>query len=252
MEPHKRARCPGKAETCRPVLQRRVQCDAWCVTARITIDVETDSCRYMLLLFDYDGVIADTFQLFLDIFNAAQRSLGEGRALTKADLSSLPVNSLTCTAEVIGIPDHLIPRFEAEAAERLVDRASEVHLFTEIPSMLRALSHKHTLCIVTLNKFQYVATTLTAYSVMDTIARIYGYETGLSKTESIVLACSTFGSNAETTYFIGDGISDLQAARQAGVKTVAALWGFQDREMLLGEAPDFLADRPDDLLNLFT
>lgn len=205
----------------------------------------------MLLLFDYDGVIADTFQLFLDIFNATQHFLGEGRAITEADLSSLPVNSFSCTAEVIGIPDHLIPRFEAEAAERLVSRASEVSLFSEIPSTLRTLSLKHALCIITHNKNQYVTKALTAYAVIDTISRIYGHENGLSKSESIVLACSTFGTDAETTYFIGDGISDLRAARQAGVKTVAVSWGFQDREMLLGEAPDFVADRPKDLLNLF-
>ena len=205
----------------------------------------------MLLLFDYDGVIADTFQLLLDVFNATQRFLGKGRTLTEAELSSLPVNSFSCAAKVMDIPVHLIPRFEAEVAERLVERAPEVRLFAEIPSMLRALSHKHDLCIITHSQAQYVAKTLRAYSVLDAIARIYGRETGLSKSERIIVACSTFGTHADTTFFMGDGINDLRAAKQAGVKTVAVSWGFIERGMLLGEAPDFIADQPSDLLKLF-
>ena len=205
----------------------------------------------MLLLFDYDGVLADTFQLFFDIFVETQRALGFGRLPTMEDAVSLEEQSFRGVAEIIGIPENLISRFVTDATDRLNSKMMNVDLFPAIAPVLRSLSKKHDICIITLNKIPFITKTLTTHGVMDAIARIYGHETGLTKHESILSAQSTFGADTHTTYFIGDAVSDLRAAKQAGVKTVAVSWGFQKLSMLLGEAPDVVADHPDELLELF-
>jgi phosphoglycolate phosphatase len=205
----------------------------------------------MLLLFDYDGVLADTFQIFLDIFIETQRSLGSGRLPTVEDAVSLEEQSFKGVAEIIGIPENLIPRFVTDATERLNEKMTNVNLFPEIPPVLKSLARKHDICIITLNKISFITETLMTYHVLDTIAKIYGHETGLTKTECIMMAQSAFGTDTDTTYFIGDAVSDLRAAKQAGVKTVAATWGFQDRNMLLRETPNVIANHPDELLELF-
>jgi phosphoglycolate phosphatase-like HAD superfamily hydrolase len=205
----------------------------------------------MLLLFDFDGVLADTLQNLLDIFIETQRSLGEGRLPTVGDFASLEVQSFGGIAEFIGIPDHMISLFETGAAERLNKSEAIVKLFPEIPPILKTLSLKHDICIITLNPTLYVTETLTTYRLMSTIAKIYGAETLLSKAENIIMAQTDFGADADTTYFIGDALSDILQAKQAGVKAVAALWGFQDRNMLLRESPDIVANHPNDLLEIF-
>jgi phosphoglycolate phosphatase len=205
----------------------------------------------MLLLFDYDGVLADTFQLFFDVFIETQRSLGMGRPPTMQDAVSLEVQSFVGVAEAIGIPDHMISLFETSATECLIKKMVDVHLFPEIPPILEALSRKNDICVITLNKTSYVLETLTSYGVLNTVAEIYGAETRLSKAESIIVAQTTFRADAESTYFIGDAVSDLRQAKQAGVKTVAATWGFQDRNMLLRESPDLVVNHPDELLEIF-
>jgi phosphoglycolate phosphatase len=205
----------------------------------------------MLLLFDYDGVLADTFQIFFDVFIEKQRSLGMGRLPTFEDAVSLEEQSFRGVAEIIGIPKSLIPRFEIDAHERLNKKMMSVNLFPEIPPILKTLTRKNDICIITLNKTSYITETLTSYRVLDTIAKIYGFETYLSKAENIIVAQTTFRADADMTYFIGDAVSDLRQAKQAGVKTVAATWGFQDRNMLLREAPDLIAEHPDELLEIF-
>ena len=205
----------------------------------------------MLLLFDYDGVLADTFQLFLDVFIETQRAFGAGRLPTVVDAVSLEEQSFRGVAQMIGIPENLISRFESNAHKRLTKKMMNVELFPEIPPVLMSLAGKHDMCIITLNKIASVKKTLTTYGVTDTITKIYGYENGLTKQECILAAQSAFGADTDTTYFIGDAASDLRAAKQSGVKTVAVTWGFQKLSMLLHEAPDIIAHYPDELLGFF-
>jgi phosphoglycolate phosphatase-like HAD superfamily hydrolase len=49
---------------------------------------------------------------------------------------------------------------------------------------------------------------------------------------------------------VGDAVFDVEAARRAGVRSVAALWGTREREALLGARPDYVAPRPDDVVSL--
>jgi phosphoglycolate phosphatase-like HAD superfamily hydrolase len=51
---------------------------------------------------------------------------------------------------------------------------------------------------------------------------------------------------------IGDAVSDIRAARAAGIKSVAVTWGHQSRQKLSQEAPDLIIDEPEDLANYFS
>jgi phosphoglycolate phosphatase-like HAD superfamily hydrolase len=47
---------------------------------------------------------------------------------------------------------------------------------------------------------------------------------------------------------IGDTVGDIRAGKEAGVRTAAVTWGYQQRDLLLKEAPDCLLDQPKELL----
>jgi pyrophosphatase PpaX len=54
----------------------------------------------------------------------------------------------------------------------------------------------------------------------------------------------------EQVLFVGDSPADIWAARNAGVKSVAALWGTIDAELLLDALPDFTAKSPGEVLSI--
>lgn len=54
----------------------------------------------------------------------------------------------------------------------------------------------------------------------------------------------------ETVIFVGDSPADIWAARNAGITSVAALWGTIDSELLLDAMPDHTAATPDEILAL--
>jgi pyrophosphatase PpaX len=51
--------------------------------------------------------------------------------------------------------------------------------------------------------------------------------------------------------FVGDSPADIWAARNAGVRSVAALWGTLDAELLLDALPDHTAKTPGEVLAVF-
>ena len=58
----------------------------------------------------------------------------------------------------------------------------------------------------------------------------------------------TFSLKAEEMLYIGDEIRDIKAAKKAGIAVAAVTWGFNSRESLAAEKPDYLLDRPEDFL----
>ncbi len=50
--------------------------------------------------------------------------------------------------------------------------------------------------------------------------------------------------------FIGDSPADVWAARNAGIRSIAALWGTLDSELLLDATPDFTARTPGEVLTI--
>lgn len=57
-------------------------------------------------------------------------------------------------------------------------------------------------------------------------------------------------SEKQETILIGDMAADVLAAKNAGVKCAAALWGFTAKDVLMQYEPDYLIEKPLDLINL--
>jgi pyrophosphatase PpaX len=68
--------------------------------------------------------------------------------------------------------------------------------------------------------------------------------------EGIQLACSRLGIEPVNSFYIGDSVIDLQAAKAAGAKAIAALWDeFVDSEKMKSENPQLMARTPGEIYN---
>jgi phosphoglycolate phosphatase len=63
----------------------------------------------------------------------------------------------------------------------------------------------------------------------------------------LLYAMRRFSTQPEETWMIGDSPSDVRAGKAAGCRTVAVTYGLRSRELLLGEDPDRVIDRFEDL-----
>ena len=50
--------------------------------------------------------------------------------------------------------------------------------------------------------------------------------------------------------YVGDSIHDVAAGRAAGMRTVSVLWGPFERPVLECAGPDYIVERPENLVDL--
>nr|WP_294665956.1 HAD family hydrolase [uncultured Blautia sp.] len=60
-----------------------------------------------------------------------------------------------------------------------------------------------------------------------------------------------FGVSPKECMYMGDSGTDMQTGQAAGMYTVGVLWGYRDKEELLENGADELADSPEDILDIF-
>ncbi len=61
---------------------------------------------------------------------------------------------------------------------------------------------------------------------------------------------SHFGLSPEEVFYVGDTEIDMETGRNAGVYTVAALWGYREKAALEPYKPDFWAETPREIEKL--
>ena len=67
----------------------------------------------------------------------------------------------------------------------------------------------------------------------------------------LLRAIKKYGMEKENVIYVGDEIRDIKAAMEAGIKVASVTWGYNFENVLSKYKPDFIINRPEDLLNLF-
>ena len=71
----------------------------------------------------------------------------------------------------------------------------------------------------------------------------------LLRPDGVFYLAETLGVGTDEILYVGDSETDVQTGRNAGVRTVAALWGFRDRETLEKAGAVLFAKSPEEILN---
>lgn len=201
-----------------------------------------------LIIFDYDGVLADTLDDLIHFGQQACNQLGVRHVVTKDDLSNLEVMSFATYGRACEVPEHLVDEFVKISLNLFAEKKSPPAIFAGMNEVIRHFSIQHKLAIVTTNSSQNVNLFLAQHGLSDLFHAVYGVDTPGSKAQKISLARERFGE--ESVFMIGDALSDIRSAKEAGVASIAVTWGHQSLEALLRGEPDFVVNSPHELIGM--
>lgn len=204
----------------------------------------------MLINFDFDGVIADTFDRLFALSVAAQRTVAEGRPPVEEDFQTLENLTFEGLADRLLIPSKLVPQFLQLTFQLQQEEQGAIRFFPGMVPLLKTLSQSNEIAIITSSCADLVRGYLIQHGVLDSVDSISGRESGRSKKESILANMQQFSASPEQTCMIGDAVSDIRQGKAAGVLTIGVGWGFQSSELLSRETPDYQATTPSDLLEI--
>ena len=201
-----------------------------------------------LIIFDYDGVLADTLDDLIRFGQQACDQLGVKHTVTQDDLSNLEVMSFATFGRACEVPEHLVDEFVKISLNLFAEKKSPPAIFDGMSEVIQHFSTKHKLAIVTTNSSQNVNLFLAQHGLSDLFHAVYGVDTPGSKAHKISLARERFGE--EAIYMIGDALSDVRAAKEAGVSSIAVTWGHQSLETLRRGEPDYVVNDPHELIQI--
>lgn len=205
-----------------------------------------------LLIFDFDGVLADTLA---DMLRFAQEACDELRithTVVPGDLSDLEVMSFADFGRACEVPEQSVREFVRRCTSKFEQKASPPDIFPGLPDVIRILSDGNKLVVVTGNTTDTVNAFLVHHGIQDCFVRVLGVDLPGSKTEKIMEAKREFETVDEATFLVGDSLSDIRAAREANVRSIAVSWGHQSMDMLIRGKPDALVHSPDELLEVLS
>ncbi len=199
-----------------------------------------------LFLFDFDGVLVDSLDLYADAVTRILAHIGVPTLKGREDYLALFDGNFYESLAARGV-DFSRYHEAAGAVLSTVDFGGMKPYAGLIP-VLAALARDRILEVVSSNGYHTIRTMLERFGFAPYFREILGADFRFSKREKIAYALEKYGIPGECAFYIGDTVGDIREAREAGVRSVAVTWGWHSRERLAAAGPDFLIDNPEELL----
>lgn len=208
--------------------------------------------RFRTVLFDLDGTLVDSGAIILASLKHATRTVLR---------REVPDSELLAAVGGPGLREQM-EALDPERVDELIDvySAHNVGLHDELqpcPGILDALGRLHAegrrLGVVTAKRR---ATLALAFEVLPELERHFEVAVGAEDTtrhkphpEPLLLALERLGADARDGVYVGDSPFDVQAAKAAGLASIAVTWGrIHSRERLEHELPDVVVETVEELL----
>ncbi len=202
-----------------------------------------------VLIFDFDGTIADTFQAIVKISNQLADEF-QFKTMTSSEAEQMKNNTVKETIAKLNIPLLKIPIIIAKAKSELLKGISEIDPVVGLKETLLQLKNLGIqLGILTSNSAQNVDGflknhELQVFDFIKTTSKIW------SKDHHLLKIIESYNLKAAEVLYVGDEVRDILAAHRSGIKVAAVTWGYNSSKTLSEHNPDYLLNHPKELLNL--
>jgi phosphoglycolate phosphatase len=200
------------------------------------------TAKFDLVIFDFDGTLADSGDWFAGVFNEIAHRFGF-RSLSEEEMHALRGLGNREIIRHLRIPMWKMPLIARYARQRVSMDAAMIPLFPGVHSMLQQLhAHHVALAIVSSNAEANIRRILGDESA----GRIAYYGCGASlfgKARLLRTVMKRRGVRSNATLYVGDETRDIEAARAVGATAAAVSWGYATREILRTFEPDVVFDR---------
>lgn len=203
-----------------------------------------------VIIFDFDGTIADTLDALVSIANCFAVEFGYV-PITPEQLTLLRNLSSREILRNSGVSLLKIPFLVKKVKAELKNKIPELK---PIPGMKEALlelhHHGYQLGIITSNSKENVTAFLKINELDNLFAFIYSGVTIFGKTTIINNLLKQKQLQSQQVIYVGDETRDITASKKANIKVIAVGWGFNSPEVLAKQNPDFLIHHPRELFQV--
>lgn len=198
-----------------------------------------------LVVFDFDGTIADSFGVILAAF---EELVPQQQKITQNDIEVLRNKSYKDILSHFHISIMKVPGLVIKGRSMLNKSIETVKPFAGIDNALRQLHEAgYRLAIISSNSPRNIQRFLKKHELHDFFEKVQGNVGLLGKTKVINGLIRKHGCTSDEVVYVGDEPRDVDAAHKAHVHSVAVTWGFIGASVLETHNPSVLVNRPIEL-----
>ncbi|MCT2537305.1 pyrophosphatase PpaX [Aquibacillus koreensis] len=204
------------------------------------------------ILFDLDGTLIDTNELIIASFthtfdkhipgkyNREQILNFIGPPLVDSFIKVDPVNA-----------DEMIQTYRDHNLSNHDDFVVAYPTVVETMKKLKVAGYQLGIVTTKVNSTAKRGLTVTGMDdVFEVLIGLNDVENAKPHPEPILKAISALNANPATTLMVGDNYHDIEAGKNAGVKTAGVAWTIKGRESLEKLEPDYMLEEMSDLLKI--
>jgi phosphoglycolate phosphatase len=193
--------------------------------------------RCRLAILDFDGTLANSFPLFIQVFNRLAEKHGF-REISPDLAPSLRRYNARQMIKLVGLPSWKLPLVAKSFVSLMRENVTSVALFEGVDDVLSHLAMSGvSIAVVSSNSYGNVSEVLGPRN----FELINHLECGVSifgKSAKIARVLKKAAVSCNEAIYIGDQLTDLEASRKAGVAFGAVSWGYATIESLREHHPD--------------
>lgn len=197
--------------------------------------------KIKLIIFDLDGVLADSFSCFYPLIRDGMASVGisisenQYKNLFKENIHKALENFINNSKQHLAFV-----KFRSEHYDQYY-RTHYPKLFPGTIKTLDNLKKHYFLSIASSGKIDNIQGLLKKNGIYDLFDAVLA-TSDHTKEKMIMKILAEFKVRPKETIMITDTTGDINIAKKVGLKTIAVSWGFHGLDLLLESKPDCIAN----------
>ncbi|MEM7371624.1 MAG: HAD-IA family hydrolase [Bacteroidota bacterium] len=205
--------------------------------------------RKSLLIFDFDGTIADTLVVAEQVLNETGREFGLPR-ISRQQLMEFKHKSIPELLKLSGLSWIQLPSFVKKLRSRFKSHAKQVNPIQGMPEILSTLKTRgYRMEILTSNAQEVVQCFLQDHD-LSVFEFVHAPDSIFGKSKALKNILKRRKLSASQVVMIGDELRDVEAAQKVGMESIAVTWGFNSEQLLRKGGANHIVTKPDHLLQL--
>ncbi|MCX6762070.1 MAG: HAD hydrolase-like protein [Candidatus Moranbacteria bacterium] len=202
-----------------------------------------------LIIFDFDGTIADSFSVLVEIINELSKE--EGLDQFSADqiekARDLPMREIIFQLKLSKWKLFFLAR---KIQKKFAQKISQVRPIEGIVPVLAALKEKGYVLGVLSSSRKEILDQFMRNNKIAVFTFMHSEKNLFGKAKILKKILKEYAFVPSEAVYVGDESRDIDAAKEAEMESVSVSWGFNSKKMLAENKPDYLIDKPEGLLEI--
>lgn len=199
-----------------------------------------------VLIFDFDGVIANTYGFLVNRYKAIypDRTEEDYKNMFKGNVFKEVKHYDEEKSETVHLKNGDVNEVFFRA---YYDQIPHFECFKEMPELIRYLSKNFTLVIVSSSMNNLIDDFLDKFGLVHEFDAVYGADIHWNKHKKIEMVFEKHQTDQEHSIMITDTLGDIREATLAGIKSIGVTWGFHGELELKEGEPLAIVHTPEEL-----